>query len=389
MWRGRGERALPLPKQSRVAILAPAASDRDLKGVYIVKKILLSVSIAIMALGLIAGFSSPAEAKVTGPCVNCHTMHNSQDGTSVSTDGPYETLLTDDCVGCHSSTSSSTTYPLGNSTVPVVNYTGGEPVDYLAGGNFWWVADSGGNDDTKGHNVLGIASQDLNITADEGAPGNAFDCTNSCHKTLAVAQTAVADLGRGCQGCHLNVMHHADDSATVVDSTGGWYRFLSGHMSGDGHGVQGIEDDDWQATKGSGDHNEYLGFVGVDKTNSAAFYNLGNTMTAYCSGCHGNFHVQQDSGRWVRHPSDAVIPQSGEYAEYTTYDPIVPVARPDLSGYAGSSETVTPGIDLVMCLSCHRPHGSPYNDILRWDYAGMIAGGGGSGGCFTCHTQKN
>jgi len=41
-----------------------------------------------------------------------------------------------------------------------------------------------------------------------------------------------------------------------------------------------------------------------------------------------------------------------------------------------------------MCLSCHVAHGSPYADMLRWDYGTMVAGGGGSGGCFTCHTQK-
>jgi len=48
------------------------------------------------------------------------------------------------------------------------------------------------------------------------------------------------------------------------------------------------------------------------------------------------------------------------------------------------------GTDLVMCLSCHKPHGSPYSDMLRWDYSEMIAGDDSkSGGCFTCHTQKN
>jgi len=56
------------------------------------------------------------------------------------------------------------------------------------------------------------------------------------------------------------------------------------------------------------------------------------------------------------------------------------------------SDTVTPGSDCVMCLSCHRPHGSPYPDMLRWDYTEQIAGGGGltdDRGCFYCHTKKN
>ena len=334
-------------------------------------------------------------AKVTGQCANCHTMHNSQNGSDLSGE-PKGTLLTSSCVGCHSSNISSTTYPLGSAMVPVVNYTGGEPTDHLAGGNFYWVADGGGNDDTKGHNVLGIAGQDSEITAAEGAPGAWINCgTAACHATLAVEQTVVSDLGSGCQGCHLNVKHHADDSATVEGATGGYYRFLSGHMSGNGCGVNGIEDSDWQATKGADDHNEYLGFVG-DKTNAAAFYNNGNTMTAYCCGCHGNFHKEQNAGSaWIRHPSDAVLPDTtpdSEYEAYTTYDPNVPVARPDFSGYTGPSETVAAGTDLVMCLSCHRPHGSPYSDMLRWDYSLMSAGTTGAGagnGCFVCHSNKD
>jgi predicted CXXCH cytochrome family protein len=45
---------------------------------------------------------------------------------------------------------------------------------------------------------------------------------------------------------------------------------------------------------------------------------------------------------------------------------------------------------VVMCLSCHRPHGSNQPDMLRWDYRNMIAGDDTkSGGCFTCHTTKN
>ncbi|HIC92409.1 MAG TPA: hypothetical protein EYP21_10200 [Syntrophaceae bacterium] len=58
--------------------------------------------------------------------------------------------------------------------------------------------------------------------------------------------------------------------------------------------------------------------------------------------------------------------------------------------HIGPSQTVTPGTDQVMCLSCHRAHGSPYADMLRWNYSHMIAGDTTkSGGCFTCHTQKN
>jgi len=366
------------------------------------KKTVIGVAVSLATAALIAVFCSPATARVQGVCSNCHTMHDSQGGTAMASVGPHATLLMNSCVGCHSSGDSSTTYALGGSNVPVVNYTSGsEPTDYLAGGNFYWVADNGGNNDTKGHNVFGIAGQDANISTFEGAPGRDSGCSNSCHRTLAEEQDKISDLGSGCEGCHLYVRHHADDSDVVVGFTGGWYRFLSGHDGNDPtdvDGVIGIEDNNWQATKSSADHNEYLGNIdGYDDSGSGL--NKNNTTTAYCCGCHGNFHVQQDSGAWIRHPSDAVIPATGEY-QYAfasegggatgTYDPLAPVARPNFTGFTGPKDSVAIGTDMVMCLSCHRPHGSPYDDMLRWDYNGMIAGGGdNASGCFACHTKKD
>jgi predicted CXXCH cytochrome family protein len=188
--------------------------------------------------------------------------------------------------------------------------------------------------------------------------------------------------------------HHLDDTGPVIDSAAeGWYRFLTGHDGATVDGVSGIEDTDWQATYSSSDHNEYLGYSAT-KTSAGGFSNCGRTVTGYCTGCHGDFHIEQSGGAWIRHPSDAVVPNSGEYASAFgavagtgTYDPQVPVARDDLSG--GVSSNVTLDDDLVMCLSCHRPHGSPYSDMLRWDYDSMIVGSSTTGGCFQCHTQKN
>jgi predicted CXXCH cytochrome family protein len=147
------------------------------------------------------------------------------------------------------------------------------------------------------------------------------------------------------------------------------------------NGVEGYEDGDWQATSDANDHNEYLGWVG-DHEYHAGFYNLGHTMTAFCCGCHGNFHIQQSEGNWIKHASDARLCPNGldgcETAGYTGYDSQEPVARPSLDGWTQPSETLAPETDLVMCLSCHRPYGSPYPKMLRWDLRG----------CFNCHTNK-
>jgi len=356
----------------------------------------LALSLAIV-LSLLLGVTGIAYAQVTGMCANCHTMHNSQnnthqminteiDGTgglggTLLNDGGYPALTRGSCVGCHTGTNT------GTSTTPYVYNT--EAVYYdndtLAGGNFKWVV----TDDAKGHNVSGIPGMTGDVALSAGAPGGVGGgmCgTNSCHTTLynPTNPTNTATLDTGCEGCHLEPKHHAPQQAAgaVAVEENGYFRFLSGHMGpGLNGGVHGIEDGDYEFTKSAVDHNEYLG--DADLTS--------NTMTGYCVGCHGDFHNQKDgNGAWIRHPSDAVIPTTGEYAAYTAYDPTVPVARPDLTNII-ATETVVPGTDMVMCLSCHRPHGSPYDDMLRWDYGDMVAGGSSAvgTGCFTCHSGKD
>ena len=349
------------------------------------------VFLIVVCIGIVSFLPNSVFALVDGPCSVCHTMHNSQDGASMEPGGgdePFPSLTRGTCIGCHTGTNDGGVTPFVMSS--------GEPIygtDTLAGGNFWWVATDGEGNDTKGHNVYGLSGQDANIPASTGAPGGWVTCSDTCHMTLAAEQTVITELGSGCEGCHLAPAHHANDSGAVVGEAGGWFRYCSGHMSGSGKGVEGIEDKDWQYTNSVSDHNEYLGHE-ANLTVNAGFYNLGNTMSAYCCGCHGGFHNEENGGgAWIRHPSDAVIPNEGEYANYKVYDPLVPVARPSLDGWTAPSGTVTPGTDLVMCLSCHRAHGSPYPDMLRWDYDSQVAGGGGGGadntGCFTCHTEKD
>ena len=364
----------------------------------------------ILVLSLVLFVPRNSAAKVTGTCSNCHTMHNSQGGTAMATGelppgdtAPHQTLLINSCVGCHASGTSSETYSLGGCNVPVVYYTGGSAPDtYLAGGNFWWVAQG---DDAKGHNVFSDNADSINF-----APGNdnpACNGNGSCHISLHDTNTNIGSTGlrnrQGCTKCHMisddnapKGFHHADDTTDAVTggnrvttAAQGWYRFLSGHRpQGTGHGATGVEDADWQASSDSSDHNEYLGNNAASKTSRGGFATCGDTMTGFCTGCHRDFHIEDSGGSWIRHPSDTVLPTGGEYAAYTTYDPLVPVARSSLDNVSSS---VSGGDgDMVMCLSCHRPHGSPYDDMLRWDYDDMIAGDSGkSGGCFTCHTQKN
>lgn len=357
---------------------------------------------------LILMTGSTTWARVGGPCVNCHTMHNSQDGASVVDDaiGIQPALINTDCVGCHSS-ESETIKDLGDGTrIPIVYTTNaptleqGSATSMLAGGNFHWVK----TDDSKGHNVFGISSADSKLFAAPGDTGYAGGCPK-CHGSLAVA-------GTGCQGCHLPA-HHADDSAPVVTSTAGSYRFLGNVMLNvfngwpperfpadlsNRAGVSGIEDPDWEQMVSSNKHNVY---AGTDTLYSASTALLSqSTVGQMCAGCHGNFHHKMDAGQldgtydlsgvWIRHPSDVLIPDEGEYAAYTEYNPLAPAAKPNLTADMKNSPTVTPGEDIVTCISCHRPHGSPYPDMLRWDYDTCQAGTDNEEcGCYVCHTAKD
>ena len=350
----------------------------------------------------------PAWGAVAGQCSNCHTMHNSQGAepmayelsgsTFAAKAEPNAQLLITDCVGCHTATDGGT-WQDSVTGAPIVHNTAepsygatsdGVSHQGLAAGNFYWVS----RDDANGHNIF---TDDADL---DGAPGDASGCSNdSCHVNFHSPYTGSGFLaGRtACQGCHMvsgvsepsvTSWHHAGDGTALVDSADqGWYRMLAGHRNGDGHGVSGIESPDWEHDPSSASHNEYLGIEG-DKTDSDGLSTIGDSMTGFCVGCHGDFHVQNDlsggGSPWLRHPADAVIPNSGEFTGYVTYDPLTPVARPALTAV---SALVTPGQDMVMCLSCHRAHASPYAKMMRWDYVGGALSEALSG-CSNCHSRK-
>jgi predicted CXXCH cytochrome family protein len=267
--------------------------------------------------------------------------------------------------------------------------TTGYPSQPLAGGNFYYVAQGGacakGDCDEYGHNVYGISNADSNLT--KGAPGNE-NCgglTSPCHKTLAAPPGAENYNRGGCQGCHYNVYHHNDN---------GIYRFLStGHESGGSaaYYVEGDEDSDWEQTTAT--HNWYKGVVGPVNGGTLA---TTHSISTFCGGCHKDFHreayIGGTSSPWIRHPTDIALPTTSEYSAYSFNDP------PTYSNYKTEApvawtdpkNTGNRGTPIVMCLSCHRPHGTDQPDMLRWDYDNMIAGGGtNSTGCFTCHTTKD
>ncbi len=377
----------------------------------------------ILLIILLAAISRQdyTEAKVTGPCANCHTMHNSQNGTAMATygasgqpwtgSGTNQELTRGACLGCHG-IGTANIVNIGGSNIPQVWHTDGS--GDLAGGNFAYItgAKGSGASDRKGHNVIDIGKTDATLTQPPGLEINMIGLNKVTNTTLTCA---------GTYGCHgyrklhwpdytpisgipaVKGAHHTHISGKmdVASSYANSYRFLTG--------VKGYEASNWQNLDAN-NHNEYFGtttppsyYSGCANychPNSAAGVQAtNNTISGFCYTCHGNFHELTGNGAagtgigstnhspFQRHPTDIVIPNSGEYAGYSTYNVQAPVARQVVPG--SISATVSPGTDIVMCLSCHTAHASDYPSMLRWDYNTMVAGGGGSGGCFTCHTQKN
>jgi hypothetical protein len=386
-----------------------------MKGGGKMKKASIVMLLVLSSVVLICG----SAYAVSGVCSNCHTMHYSQNGTILSdwgAAGPYNYLLLDSCIGCHTG---PTTTPYNTHGAPIVMTNNGQPGGgphlqgggYTnAGGNFYWVAsvtNGGMGNDRMGHNVSGLSDEDQFIGQNgpgytppgwqtSGTPDALNDGSINGAGSSWSSQLTCAGL-YGCHGRHgssditadqgILGSHHSntDGTQTVADgplTVGGSYRFLGG--------ISGRENSLWNWYESPSVHNEYKGVDG-----NSGFTNK-TTISYSCAECHGKFHSETGTGAspWLRHPTDFSLPNDSakEYTNYgvSGYSVEAPVARTDMT--IASSSSVTPGTGdaIVMCLSCHRAHGSPESDILRWQYSTQVAGSGDiETGCFVCHRHKN
>lgn len=351
------------------------------------------------AAGLLVGafclLPQAGTAQVVGQCVNCHTMHNSQNGTYMNTSATvYRALTRGGCVECHTGTTGA---DLTDNNIPKVNHTVAPTAGTLAGGSFYWVGT--GATDSKGHNVLGIASQDSTL-GNTPPGGSALTSQLTCAGTMGChGDRTKADQYASLSGSHHAPPQNAGGVTGAVDgsSLANSYRFLNG--------IKGIEDSDWEKTVSASDHNQYYG---VHRTADSTIDS--HTISALCGQCHGNFHAAATNNPtagvgisytggmvspWVRHPTDFDMNtvKTKEYGSYggsgNPYVPQAPVASDTLTGVK-STVLQANGDAIVTCISCHRAHGSDQPDLLRWNYSNMNAGGGtNTTGCFICHTTKD
>jgi len=356
-----------------------------------------------------------AHAKVQGACVNCHTMHNSQDGGEMATfgneTGANNALTKGSCLGCHGQVPAGANHFL-NST-PQVYHSGGTD---LAGGNFAYIkgdkAVTTGDTSTCGHNVVDTSVADANLDTPPGGAGDALaiKAKNSPNFTCGGVYGCHGDRSKADSFGAVSGAHHSNVSGECDGSDiGNSYRFLAG-VKGYENMVADYEYQNADATH----HNEYYGVKTATDSGDDGSYDLAplnNTISGLCAECHGEFHSNEDIGSgaadndspFLRHPTDVVLTSdaSKEYKYYNgddgdgtaTFSVVAPVARQSAPASISGTVTLTDedgNGDVVMCLSCHYAHAGPYEDILRWDYTTMIAETASTNtGCFICHTTKD
>jgi len=356
-----------------------------------------AIIISLIALLSVILANELVDARVKGKCKDCHIMHDSYGGKEMTLGdrtGPFPVLTEGGCLGCHGQNPSGTEsiITMGKARIPQIlhHMENGD----LAGGNFYYVADGYNPDYSKGHNIVGVSRQEdppMNVppafipnVVIPGGRGpadwpeqNQLTCAGTwgCHGDRTIADPFKAIYGA----------HHTDDSEIDGSTVGKSYRFL--------YGITGKEHRDWEYQATLDNHNGYKG----DMTHSSM-----DTISYLCGECHAKFHPNPNLGGsrevglvynslWLRHPSDISFGTvhggfaGSEYQGYVQYSLEAPLAFMRPTG----SETDVDQNAVVMCLSCHRAHASPYRDILRWDYDKVIAGSSPSGtSCLTCHTRK-
>jgi predicted CXXCH cytochrome family protein len=189
----------------------------------------LKTFLCFLSFLLVLSVFKTGHAMVTGECSNCHTMHNSQNGSAVAKDDsgsvtntPHDALLIYSCLGCHTATS-NTTWKDPATKAPIVFNTVGTNYGYnnegLSAGNFYNVVSA----DNTGHNVLS--------GNDDGTLGNKVPSGGS----VSITKINCA----GTEGCHgnrtvtsqitdLNGAHHTIDTTIDGTTVGKSYRFLKG-----------------------------------------------------------------------------------------------------------------------------------------------------------------
>ncbi len=372
-------------------------------------------------------------------CGGCHTMHNSQGGTSLegATGGSIMLLrgnVTDRsqihnfCFQCHASNGTQATANYNGYTPPKVyiHNAGGkglatsntDPFNYTnigAGGDFSGVGTfdgstftlNSGDDATnyslgKGHSLGAENVDPPGYEAGEGSITD-FTCTN-CHDPHGTA-TTTSTINRYR---NLKVKPTGGAGAMNLETTGvtvSAYAWVGGAGStGSSNQLAGrnpsAANHIWPIAQGDGtsaptDQNYYFAGTSTNGVGDAG-------LSGWCAQCHDNWHEGIATGNvsgndWKRHPVDNAFtdstPTSGAgvtIVDWSWYNTNTDSRAPNTSTYVTklpAAQAQTTGTkyyaddanDKIFCLSCHYAHGGPNYDALRWNYLATVSAGNQTG----------
>ena len=342
-------------------------------------KLVLVAAVEALLLGSTAQIVA-ASGGMVGDCVDCHTMHNSEQGQPVALYGsrststapsatPIANLLRMDCIACHAGDPSGDKIVNmgGGSAVPQVLHN--DPTGDLAGGNFSYIL-SGGN--RKGHNVTDLVPADTEnqfppghrhageTLVSEGGRGfevQQFTCAGSmgCH---GFRGQALQDNTVTCDEFGINVATGLDCTAEELAMSGILqivYRTdlsaLSGYDGGTGNPV---------ALRTGAHHNNYDGLKN-DGVLGATYYDspLANSYR-FIRGLRG---YGNETERWQNNSPTSHNEYIGGYAttalgnvlKATDFSTTNSCVRCHLDGQNGPTSrlTVPGGTVTGFCVTCH------------------------------------
>lgn len=361
-------------------------------------RLTLLAGIGFIGISLSAGVAENAYAFHDGGvagCEGCHTMHNSANGNTNANGGSvgvgvssYLTKGSDPsstCLNCHKGDGG------GSTDIHVFTSNG---TGYNAGGDFYWLTvdvptESGVSlKDDHGHNVI---AADYGLTQDS-------NLTQAPHRgSIAAYQAAWL----GCNSCHdphgkkdnnsnqapISGSGSYGNSITVTGTVLGNYRLLGGY---------GYDGGQQAAASFSFTYGDPVAIglpLGTQETNQD-HVDYGSGMSEWCSNCHVGFTA--DGAGAHRHPAGGFADMfAANYNSYkatgditgqaaTAFEHLVPFERgvydsqndgvPDNMGTGaanllGTTNTYGMGnMSIVMCLTCHRAHSTPFANMGRWDF---------------------
>jgi hypothetical protein len=299
------------------------------------------------------------------PCDGCHSMH----GTGIIRSGPWLMKGTDPssiCLNCHSGVgapnSPNVASPDGSAKTP--------------GGDFYWLnkdfawLDGNSPGERHGHNIRAMDYGYIEDTSNAQAPGGTYLSSNlgcnSCH-----------DPHGKVRGTHGPVVDSGSYGGSPPSGTiFGNYRLLgdAGYNGGNQANGYSFTNDAPVAAQNP------LSMFGESDTSHVDY---GSGMSAWCANCHNEImNSEHTSTGGFDHPVNEVLASEyiNRYNTYlktgdlsgirdTAYLQFVPFER----GVADASvlnPTSTLGPDTssrIMCLTCHRAHGSAFIYGGRWD----------------------